>query len=216
VGTDVDVEDFSIAGETGFGVSPRISDTDRCRIVPDEIRVILPGGDWAVESEAELGALLGVKALFRLIGLSIRVFVSLILLSEEIAVCVSIRMLGLRVGSEGKFALSGVPLVDVGLVFLLVSAGGSIVAASLAGFDVDMEESVVRVGLVVSGGFPLSTSRVKQVSSSGPCSSPGLVVGEPAPASGVFEEPAPSVEAGEDCGSAAVEIGASTRGLRSR
>lgn len=36
---------FSALGDGGFGLSPRISDTDLCRIVPDDIRVILPGGD---------------------------------------------------------------------------------------------------------------------------------------------------------------------------
>ena len=46
-------------------------------------------------------------------------------------------------------------------------------------------------------------------------SSPGLVVGEAGVGSGVFEDPGPFVEAGEDCGSAVVAIGARASGLLS-
>lgn len=77
------MEGLSIAGDGGFGLSPRISDTDLCRIVPDEIRVILPGGDWARENEAELETLRGVKALFKDMGLSFNWLASFGRVSDE-------------------------------------------------------------------------------------------------------------------------------------
>jgi hypothetical protein len=77
-------EDLSTAGDGSLGLSPRISDTDLCRIVPDDIRVILPWGDWPTENEAELGTLRGVRALFQDIGLSIALLVSLDCTLDEI------------------------------------------------------------------------------------------------------------------------------------
>lgn len=67
---------------------------------------------------------------------------------------------------------------------------------------------------LVSGTLDETSGRL--VSSSRACSSPGLVVGEPAGPSGVLDDPAPLVEAGDDWGSAAVEMGARRGGLRSR
>jgi hypothetical protein len=67
-------------------------------------------------------------------------------------------------------------------------------------------------GVAISSAFVVALNRLCSTATS---SSPGLVVGEAGVGSGVFEDPGPFVEAGEDCGSAVVAIGSRTSGLLS-
>lgn len=127
------------------------------------------------------------------------------------------RILGLRAVVEGMPEASWLPSTEVvrcrRIESWLTLGGGCIAVASSGGFDIRCEECFGSIDLLASGTTVLDVPGAGALSSLGPCSSPGLVVGEPATASGVLDDSAPLDEAGDDCGSAVVEIGASTIGL---
>ena len=107
---------LSVLGDEGLGISPSISDTDLWRIVPDDIRVILPGGDWVegVAAEIEEGGFRGVIVPLNDIGVSIMLPAVLGKPAADWVVdWVSIRMTGLRTVDGRELSPTG----DLGVEF---------------------------------------------------------------------------------------------------
>ena len=89
------------------------------------------------ENEAELGPLLGVKALLNVIGLSVTWLVSFGVLADVVAVFVSMRMSGLRLVKVAMAAESNLPVTAAvsgrGAESGPNSTGGCVVMAASGG-----------------------------------------------------------------------------------